>query len=396
MKKTFQVNINGKIYHIDEDAYALLQNYLSQLRDAFPGEEGIEIVNDIEFRISEHFDQRLAGGAAVIILEDVNKVIGIMGRPDEISGEAGFEPDSEETPRATATGSRPAPAREGSFGEVPPGFTPSENGAAVPPPYHKKLFRDERHKVFGGVIAGLAQYMGWDVTVMRILVVVLVLSLTKFGLFWTLILAYLICWMVIPPARTPRQILEMRGEPVTVDNVGQTVIDNTVPPVAPVPAGSGVTNVINNIFLIIGRVILVILGIIGGLVGFATAIIGLVVVAGVTFMYFASNDTLLSAFGVSSGSPYLQGWGMALMFFAIALPALCLCRAGISILFKTPGMSVTSIVSMFVLEVLLVIGASVLMGLGYESVDFLDTFACSSVGPLVYTFPVLALVPIVI
>ena len=84
MKKTFQVNINGKIYHIDEDAYTLLQNYLAQLRDAFPGDEGIEIVNDIEFRISEHFDQRLAGGASVIVIDDVNRVISIMAAPTRL------------------------------------------------------------------------------------------------------------------------------------------------------------------------------------------------------------------------------------------------------------------------------------------------------------------------
>lgn len=102
MKKTFQVNINGKIYHIDEDAYTLLQNYLAQLRDAFPGDEGIEIVNDIEFRISEHFDQRLAGGASVIVIDDVNRVISIMGRPDEITDEAGFESDASEPSRPSA------------------------------------------------------------------------------------------------------------------------------------------------------------------------------------------------------------------------------------------------------------------------------------------------------
>lgn len=95
MKKTFQVNINGKIFHIDEDAYTLLQNYLSQLREAFPGEEGEEIVQDIECRISEHFDQRVATGASAIVLEDVNHVIGVMGRPEEITSEASYETEAE-------------------------------------------------------------------------------------------------------------------------------------------------------------------------------------------------------------------------------------------------------------------------------------------------------------
>lgn len=75
MKKTFPVNINGKIFYIDEDAYRLLLDYLSQLRATFTGDEGAEIVNDIEQRISEHFDERISLGANVIVIDDVNNVI---------------------------------------------------------------------------------------------------------------------------------------------------------------------------------------------------------------------------------------------------------------------------------------------------------------------------------
>lgn len=235
MKKTFQVNINGKIFHIDEDAYSLLQNYLSKLREAFPGDEGEEIVTDIECRISEHFDQRVATGASAIVLEDVNHVISVMGRPEEITSEASYEAEAESASRSANTGAgRPAPAPEPSMTGEAGAQMP---GAGTPPPFHKKFFRDDRHKVFGGVLAGLAQYLGWDVTVLRVLVVVLALSVIRFDLFWPFILVYMILWMVIPSAKTPRQILEMRGEPVTIDNVGQTVIDSSVPPAAPVPDG---------------------------------------------------------------------------------------------------------------------------------------------------------------
>ena len=88
MKKTFPVNINGKIFYIDEDAYKLLLDYLSQLRTTFTGAEGEEIVNDIESRISEHFDERIRLGANVIVLEDVNRVIGTIGRPEELSDDS--------------------------------------------------------------------------------------------------------------------------------------------------------------------------------------------------------------------------------------------------------------------------------------------------------------------
>ena len=85
MKKTLPVNISGKVYYIDEDAYDLLKNYLFQLRNAFPGDEGGEIVSDIESRISEHFEARINEGANVIVYADVNKVIETMGRPSDLS-----------------------------------------------------------------------------------------------------------------------------------------------------------------------------------------------------------------------------------------------------------------------------------------------------------------------
>lgn len=363
MKKTFQVNINGKIFHIDEDAYSLLQNYLSQLREAFPGDEGEEIVTDIECRISEHFDQRVAMGASAIVLEDVNHVIGVMGRPEEITSEASYEAGSEP---AYGGVKRPAPAPDPAGQGPVTGDVPPASGAGTPPPFHKKFFRDDRHKVFGGVLAGLAQYLGWDVTVLRVLVVVLALSVIRFDLFWPFIFVYMILWMVIPSAKTPRQILEMRGEPVTIDNVGQTVIDSSVPPAAPVPdGGNEMARFINNVFLVIGRVILVALGLVGGLVAAGTGIVALVIIAGMCCLFFgATSLKLVENFGISGISPYLDGWAMTLTMFAVMVPALCLCWAGMATLFKAKGMSATAVVSIVIIEVLLIVGAIVLGMMG--------------------------------
>lgn len=220
MKKTFPVNINGKVYYIDEDAYALLQNYLSQLRATFPGEEGIEIVNDIECRISELFDERMTGGMAVIVMADVNYVIETMGRPEDLG----------EVPGPEAHGTD-APGASDGQGPVPPPFYNAVPDSADDARPHRKLYRDERHKVFGGVLAGLGQYLNWDVTILRVLVVILALA-TK---LIPCIILYLIAWLVIPPARTSRQILEMQGQPVNLSTVGHNVIDSATPP----PHGAG-------------------------------------------------------------------------------------------------------------------------------------------------------------
>ena len=169
--------------------------------------------------------------------------------------------------------------------------------------------------------------------------------------------------MIIPPARTPRQILEMRGEPVTVDNVGQTVIDNTVPPTSPVPSGSDFAKFINNVFLIIGKVILCLLGITGAVVAATTGIVGLVIIAGMCCLFFGASGALLNAMDISLSSPYLEGWGIALVLFAVMLPAICLCWAGFSSMFRSPKISTSGIVVLVVLEVLLIIGASVLLNM---------------------------------
>ena len=60
MKKTLTVNLGGTVFHIDEDAYQLLDKYLSNLRIHFRKEEGSdEIMDDFEMRISELLNERI-------------------------------------------------------------------------------------------------------------------------------------------------------------------------------------------------------------------------------------------------------------------------------------------------------------------------------------------------
>jgi len=57
----------------------------------------------------------------------------------------------------------------------------------------KKLYRSEQRKVFGGVCGGLAEYFGWDVTILRVLWVVATIFMLGTGL-----IAYLVLWLVMP------------------------------------------------------------------------------------------------------------------------------------------------------------------------------------------------------
>lgn len=207
MKRTFTANIDGKVFHIDEDAYSMLQTYLDQLRNAFGPEEGSEIVADIESRIRELFTEKLATGATVIVLADVDRVISTLGNAAEIAGDNGENGcDDPVTPP-------PAP------GACSPETTPPPL-ISINIPKGKKLYRSTDNKVFGGVVGGLAKFLGWNANVMRLLLIVLFFGLTGIAGGWILLLTYLIAWMVIPVANTPIARIQAEGKAATIANVG--------------------------------------------------------------------------------------------------------------------------------------------------------------------------------
>ena len=188
MKKTLTVNLGGTVFHIDEDAYRLLDNYLSNLKIHFRKEAGAdEIIDDIERRISELFAEKLTAGSQVITITDVEEVIARMGKPEDMEAENDSEPSIGNATRTTI---------------------------------HRRLYRNPDDKLLGGVISGMAAYLEWDVTLLRLLL--LVVLICGVG---TLIPVYIVCWLVIPEARTAAEKLSMRGEAVTVENIGKTVTD---------------------------------------------------------------------------------------------------------------------------------------------------------------------------
>ena len=85
MKKTFNINISGYVFTIDDDAYDLLKDYLDTLHHAFASQEdGAELIADIEQRMAEILGQQNDGGMRVITIADAEAIIARMGRPEEI------------------------------------------------------------------------------------------------------------------------------------------------------------------------------------------------------------------------------------------------------------------------------------------------------------------------
>ncbi len=161
MQQVININFHGRIIPIETKAYDKLKAYTESLHKHFANEEGKEeIINDIESRIGELFQERIKQGAVCITDNDVEAVIKSIGRPEEFDGE-----QSASTESASSTHSSPKA---------------------------KRLFRDENNKVVGGVCSGLANYFGIDVVIVRIIFVVSVIS---FGFGF---LPYLILWIAIP------------------------------------------------------------------------------------------------------------------------------------------------------------------------------------------------------
>jgi phage shock protein PspC (stress-responsive transcriptional regulator) len=197
MKKTLTVNLGGIVFHIDEDAYRLLDNYLSNLRIHFGREEGSdEIMNDFEARISELLNERLKPGFRVISIEHIEEIIRRMGKPEEI-----FVGDGKEQP-AEEKRNVPFP----------------EPAAKV----KKRLMRDPDDCMLGGVLSGLAAYFGCSVTALRLAWIALFLL----PLPLPMLIIYIILWLVVPKAGTAADKLIMRGESVNLANIGKTVTDS--------------------------------------------------------------------------------------------------------------------------------------------------------------------------
>ena len=106
MKKTFTINISGSVFHIDEDAYEKLQNYLQMLSSHFGASaEGREILQDIEARIAELFNEKQQAEDKDVIIETwVDDVIERMGKPEDfMEGEEEEEQEVTEEKSATTT-----------------------------------------------------------------------------------------------------------------------------------------------------------------------------------------------------------------------------------------------------------------------------------------------------
>lgn len=345
MKRTYPANIDGQIFYIDEDAFDLLKNYLEQLHLIFRGNEGQEIVGDIESRIRELFNERIDRGASVIVLADVNNVISTMGRPEDLCE----NPEQEDGSTTTQ---------------------PQSNDSTSPIitfnlPGRKRLYRNMRNKVFGGVFGGLATFLGWNANIMRLLYVIAFFTFTPY-LMGPLTLLYLLLWMIIPVASTPQQLLEQNGQPVNVDTVGQAVMATA--PAASYDGASHDGGFVAKLFTIIGKLIMAFLGLTVAAIAFAGLVVFIATVSGAIAYYFSGSAEILSGLSLE---PFEVGWPsvFSAIFFSLSVVALfgLMAWGAFSVVFNFRGVSLPVFWIIVLTSIMLIIAACALALIGFSA-----------------------------
>jgi phage shock protein PspC (stress-responsive transcriptional regulator) len=184
MKKIININLNGRVIPIEDSAYEKLQGYIESLRRYFAKEESRdEIINDIESRIAELLHEKIRKGATAITDADMSEVIASMGTVED------FEAAEEKENTASATNTSTAASASSSSSQQS-----NDQYRTYTEKEKRRLYRDSGDKMIGGVCSGIANYLGIDPAIVRIL-----FAIISFGGFGLGFLAYIILWIVLPP-----------------------------------------------------------------------------------------------------------------------------------------------------------------------------------------------------
>ena len=237
MKETIHVNIARQAFTLDEDAYAELQRYLDRIKSRLTPDVRDETLADIETRIAEIFTQQLHSPMMVVTVDLVRRAEQQMGAPEDFGDTpAGAASDNagEKTRPQSLRRSHNDRILAGVCGGIARHFSVDSSvvrlltvilvafaGLSIwvylilwivmPEEEHttwaqqqraegqvRRLYRSQ-DRIIGGVLGGIAEYCGWEVGPLRL--IVLILSLL--GITW---IPYLLLWMVLP--QNPQQTVK--------------------------------------------------------------------------------------------------------------------------------------------------------------------------------------------
>ncbi len=184
MEKVTKINLSGIVFHINENAFLELKEYLDKVKDSIDVKIQDEVILDIENRIAELFLE-IQKRKSILDIQHVKHIIGIMGNPEDYILEENEKKTDKEKEKIK-----------------------------------KVLFRDPDNKILTGLSSGIAHYFSIDPIIIRAFWVLLVITYGSGVLF------YFLLWLIIPQAETTSDKLKMKGEAPDIDSIKKTIQEN--------------------------------------------------------------------------------------------------------------------------------------------------------------------------
>jgi phage shock protein PspC (stress-responsive transcriptional regulator) len=177
MNEITRIHIAKVPYDIEIIAKKEIEKYIKAL-ELYANDD--ELLQDIEIRITELLAERGVVTNGVITVSDVASIREQLGEPKDFRDDNNSESDQ----------------------------NIEESGVI------HKLYRNIDEAILGGVLSGISSYFSINALWVRLIFVVLFMISAG-----TVSLAYLLLWIIMPPARTATEKLQMVGKPVTLMSI---------------------------------------------------------------------------------------------------------------------------------------------------------------------------------
>lgn len=306
MKKTININIAGVVFQIDDDAFEKLRSYLQEVNNRFRRMDGgSEALEDFEARVAEIFQGR-RGITGIVTIEDVNEMISIMGKPEDIDDGYNDEPEGEPV---TST--------------------------------QRRLYRDPDETIISGVAGGIGSYLNVDPVWIRLLFIMFTVFY-GFGFF-----VYIALWIALPAAGNESRRRELYG--TRYSSTGSSRRGGKGYRSSGRATGSDaadrLSGALSEIFLALGKFIVIILRIILIIIGGSFILAGFaflaLVIAALVFNYgpWMPGATGIESFYFSDIFPLILTpavipWVTILSLVVLGLPLLALVYWGVKLILQ--------------------------------------------------------------
>lgn len=271
MEKIIQIEYQGRGFSIEESAYQLFQSYEKDLKGFFSKEEdGDEIVADLQYRMAEILEQKSSG--STLYTKDIEDLMEIIGKPSDF--ETNEKQNEKEAPLFSEIKEKLfRDKKDKIIAGVCSGianhfaidpiivrlifvlftifnivtFLSFNLGilayiifwiilkpAELKPNVSKKLFRNPKDKILGGVCGGIAPFFNVDTWIVRLLFISPILlgflsntanfshvniDLISSSFYSLSFMSYFLLWFIIPLAKVDTDYMLLKGEPININTI---------------------------------------------------------------------------------------------------------------------------------------------------------------------------------